>query len=449
MKRTKNKGLDIQLGDSPLLSRNDDGMTIGQLQSTIHPERFDMSRFSEMQDKEDNPIKVIFYVVAVIIIGVVLALVVRQLISNSQNIESNESQNESFNDKTTQNDVSLVEINVTEKLDAEATERPSNDEYRDTSQVSAGNASAQIGDFALGSVTYNKYESFGRVEMRIDGLASISEFPALKFEFASDKKSLRINLPNGYVLNNAMVNELVSEASEIGDLLSNIKYLSANNSIELTFREEVLYRILPSVSRLIIDFKAVNQSKELENSANKDDDTKSTVQPSNPQTPTQPTTQTNPTSEVNYTNAFSKNDQYIKSKVTGNTIPFNNFYYEDTGSYFEFSWGVTNQANEDLIPNVSAKLIEESGVNYIEVKISNLASEPFALSGLANLGTDLGYTGINLSAANFVRVDRINFQNGVATYRVRLKYKSDFRIVADTTIGDPTPDQVINLQIRD
>lgn len=448
MKRTKNKGLDIQLGDSPLLNRNDDQVSMGQLQSTIHPERFDMSRFSEMQEREDNPLKVIFYVVAVIIIGVVLALVVRQLISNNQNSESSETQNESTNNQPNQENISLVEINVTKKPDSDATERPVASDFSDIAQVSAGNASAQTGNFAIGTVVYNRYESFGRVEMKIDGLASITEFPALKFEFGSDKKTLKINLPNGYVLNSAIVNELVAEASEIGDLLSSIKYLSASNSMELTFREEVLYRILPSVSRLIIDFRAVNQSEEAEETTN-EEATETPSQPTTPETPTQPTTPTNPTSEVNYKNDFSRNEQFIKSKVTGNTIAFNNFYYEDAGSYFEFSWGITNQANENVIPNVSAKLIEENGVNYIEVKISNLASEPFALAGLANLGTDLGYTGINLSSANFVRVDRINFQNGVATYRVRLKYKSDFRIVADTTIGDPTPDQVINLQIKD
>lgn len=446
MKRTKNKGLDIQLGDSPLLNRNDEEVSMGQLQSTIHPERFDMSRFSEIQEREDNPLKVIFYVIAVIIIGVVLALVVRQLISNNQNADSTETQNESTNNETNQEDISLVEINVTEKLDSEATERPSTNDFSDIAQVSAGNASAQTGSFAIGTVAYNRYESFGRVEMRIDGLASITEFPALKFEFSSDKKSLKIDLPSGYVLDNDIVNELVAEASEIGDLLSSIKYLSASNSIELAFREEVSYRILPSVSRLIIDFSAVNPSEDTDNEVDNQPEVETPAQPETPVAPTEPAA---PTSEVNYKNDFSQTEQFIKSKVTGNTISFNNFYYEDAGPYFEFSWGITNQANENVIPNVSAKLIEENGVNYIEVKISNLASEPFALAGLANLGTDLGYTGINLTAANFVRVDRTSFQNGVATYRVRLKYKSDFRIVADTTIGDPTPDQVINLQIRD
>lgn len=444
MKRTRNKDLDIQLGDSPLLSRGNgsEESTSQSLQSTIHPERFDMSRFSDMQEKEEGPFKVVFYVVGVIVIGVVLALVVRQLISNNQTpLTDNTNQTST----ETGQQASRVEINTSVKSDADATERPLENDFGKVKQVSAGNVSAQVGSFAIDTISYNKFTSFGRVDMKIVGLSSISNFPALKFEFADNGKLLKISMPTGYSLDNNLVTELVTEASEVGDLLSSIVYTSASNTIELRFREEVLYRILPAVSKLVIDFKPVNET-----SADETVDETETATDEEALTPELPVnTPTAPTTGVNYTNEFSRVEQFIKSKVTGNTIAFNNFYYEDTGSFFEFSWGITNQANENVIPNVSAKPIVIDGVNYIEVKISNLSNEPFALAGLANLGTDLLYTGINLSAANFVRVDRTSYENGVATYRVRVKNISDFRIVADTTIGDPTPDQVINLQIRD
>src|SRR6185369_13731274 len=195
------------------------------------------------------------------------------------------------------------------------------------------------------------------------------------------------------------------------------------------------YSIQISNAALLIDVKTLEQLA-LDKIADKN-----AVEPTTPPTTT-PTTpvDTTPTT-LNYKNSFSQKKQYIVSNAVGNIIKENVYYYEDAGTYFEFSFGTKNQVGSKYIPNASAELITDSGKTYIEIVIKNLSQEVFKSYGIT--GTALTHSGINLSNANFVRIDLKSFSGGTATYRMQIKRAADFRLLSEATVDGAT--QVVSI----
>ncbi len=417
--------------ESPLLSKENRSSS---LHSTIHPERFDMTRFSERQEENgnENSFRIIIYIIVVIVVGVSLALLVRSLIArNSNNTDQNQNETEEPANPN-------VVINIEPKPDTSSANTPTNEDFIDTAESRVGSDSVSAEGVEIDQYTYDKYTTFSRNTFTMTGLTSTITLPEFFVEFDSAQNQLRLQLPDEMT-----VHENLQETISVNDFVTSVVYSQTDNSFTINLSESFKYRITTTISSLILDVKSVaeiekpeeNESEEETESPEPVEEEPTTEQPTGGQSGSQ-----------NLTNEFSMDSQTINnSAVTGNTIEQNVFYYADTVDYFEFAWARENAKGDNYIPNASAKIVEENNKVFIEVTVKNLKQEAFESFDIS--GTALTQANINLDNANFKRVDRISLENGTAVYRFELKNKAQFRLTSDTTLDGRTT--ILSLQIKD
>lgn len=422
----KDKPNDNLMG-SPLLSRD-----TTRMHSTINPDRLEQARFSEMKEEDENPLRIIIYVVIVILIGVGSAFAVRQLISKDET-----SDDDTTEETDTTEDISDVTVTLTPAPDATAVSQPTKAQFTDSAITSVG-TNEDTASLSVSALEYKKYTTFGRLTFTITGINSVNDFPKTTLNFDSIAQKITLDFANVVT-----VSEDLKEDILISDLIDEVRYNQVDSQFLIFLSEDSKYRVALNNNQLFLDIKTVRQLEiDDETTTETDTEVPDTTEDITEDTDTTPTP---PAGGTNYTNEYSQNEQSIVSNVTDNTIAHNKFYYGDEGPAFEFSWGITNKVGDSYIPNASAKLIDKSGVPYLEVTIQNLSQESFQTAGIT--GTSLSNTGIDMSGANFVRVDRVSFANGTAKYEIRLKRKADFKLISQKTLDNK--DQVISVLIAD
>lgn len=436
-------GKDKEMENSPLLGSD---LSNRSLHSTINPDRLDPARFTDLQDENDSPLRIIVFVIVVIIIGVASAFGVRELILKDDSDDSEETTQEDTSSGREANDqTSNVLINTSPIADSLAVKAPSDDTFTNAATSQIGSATADGTSVSVDKFEYRRYQTFGRAIFDFGGVAGTSTFPEITVSFDSLENLIIIDL--GEV---ASVDEDLQNDITINEIISEVRYTSTENTFTIFLREDSRYALTLNNNQLFFDVKPTRPLEDVVVDE-VDEPEPEPIEEPEPEPAAEENTQgSTPPSEINYTNDFSQNEQFIVSEVTGNSVPQNGFSYADTGPYFEFSWMVKDQTGEDVIPNASARLVEESGVNYIDVTINNLSTEAFAQDGIVE--TSLSNGNVNLSGANFENVRKVSFEDGTAKYRIQLKYKSNYRLVAQTSTpwaGDPLPNQLISIEIRD
>ncbi len=415
-----------EIEESPLLARSMQSQRSQEqknVQSTIHPERFDMSRFSDMNEEKENSFRIIIYVVVIIIVGVGATLLVRSLISNNNPQETTEQ-----TDNTTTQTPSPVTINATPVSDSNATDIPSNEILIDSALQSLGSATVDANGVTVDTLSYNAYSSFGRLEFGMGGIDL--GLPKLTVEFDSLGTEMKLTIPTGVTVANDLTAEIL-----IDDIVESVTFDSSTSVFTITLSEPSKYRTLIKDNSLVIDFKSIAQIEEDEQEASEP------VEEPVVEEPVAPTTDPSKPTGNSYDNVFSRNKQYVTSSLTGNTIGMNETYFEDTGTHFELAWGAKNLVGESYIPNATAEMITEGGKTYIDVTIENLSAFVVANS------LDQSKIPFTLATANFVSSKVVSFSSGVAKIRVELKNAADFRLASEKTISGQT--QVLVLQIKD
>ncbi len=422
----KPKSLSLEMEKSPLLRQ--------ESPSTIHPDKLDHSRFSDrIADEEgSSSLRILIYVIIVIVVGVGAALLIRNLIINNDGNKTEE-------DNTTQDQESeMLSAFVIDKVvtaDAQAILPTNVDSYVNSAQVTLGEELASEAVVSLDKITYKKYTTFVRMEFDFSG----AKLPKLNTTFDSVKNIFTIKLPNSVTVNNDL-----TSAQQISDLVSTVSFNSTTKEYTINLSEDSFYAVKQNTGDLIVDFKTASQLDEDKNVSDKPltppaaivEDTDTTTEDDSNDKPT----------ATNYKNDFSQKQQYVVSEVKTTSLNYNKFFYGDAGTFFELSWGEQGKLGEKNSANSTAYLKTENSKEYLYVELENLTQEPFSFLGFTNNGTDLS-TYINTSGANFVRIDRIKFEGGKATYRIELKRKADFSLLSQPSFDGTT--QVISIQIKD
>ncbi len=438
-----------QIEGSPLLSKAQ-GVESNP-SSTVHADRFDMSRFSERKDnEEESSLRIILYVVVVIVIGVGLALLVRSLISNESEPTDTENQvdNEQPEDLTPE-PIESANLSISTTMKNDPLDTPSNEELIDSLSLSVGNTNASVDNISISKFTYNRYNTFARVEFEIDGVTLQEELPRIAINYNADRNSLDVVFPS-----EMQINENLMETIQINDLVTNSVYGANTNTFTLNVSTEFRYLVTPTTQGITIDIRSLDQvegrldEEEPEETPDTeeapDDVTEDTVDEEpqeEPESDNRGGTST-PPSGVRLDNEFSRDKQFVSGGVTGNTITLNETFYEDQGDFFEIAWGEPRVVGEEFTPYASAELVTEEGLPYIKLTIENLERIEFNENGVSQ--ADLS---IDLIAANFVRADLESFENGRAEIMIQLKNEADFRLISTETVSGLT--QVLALQIRD
>jgi len=235
--------------ESPLLAREGRGNLPS---SSVQPDKFDMSRFSdrvEREDREESPFRVIMYIIIVIIIGVGLALGVRYFISRQS-----EERADDTTEETPEETSNAVSISTTERVDALADNIATPEEFVDSSITTIGVSSADSSALVTSSLAYSKFVTFSRVEFGFEGLPTNGDFPRMTVSYDSAENSLNLTIPE-----DATVVDELTETVEVGDIVTSVTYSDSTKTFTLTLAGETKYRVLPTENRLIIDLRTPEQ----------------------------------------------------------------------------------------------------------------------------------------------------------------------------------------------
>ena len=435
MSNIRNVKKSSRIEDSPLLSKSNNRNE--PVHSTVHADRFDMSRFSERKDNDDeNSFKIIIYVVVVIIIGVGLALLVRALILN--NSESTQKEDNTEQDiKEDQPEViksPAISINTTMRLDP--SDAPANDDLIDALSLSIGNSNANVENASISNLDYSRYNSFVRINFGIEGISKQEELPKIAINYNSDESSLDIVFPS-----EININQELKEKIEIDDVVSDITYSSNTNTFTISVSSEFKYLVVPTTAGMLVDIKTIQQIERKEDANDEEtplSETEEDLEKEQDPTTSSPSLRGN----VNLDNEFSANRQSVSGGVTNNTIILSETYFEDQGEYFELAWGQPRVVGEEFTPTTSAELISGSNTPILKLTINNLERFEFESSGISQDNSP-----INLAGTNFVRADLISFENGTAVVEIQLKNEAEFKLISTTTVSGLT--QVLAIQIKD
>jgi len=420
-----------KIEESPLLSGSSDSRGEGgKMASTVHPERFDMTRFSERRDEEESSFRIILYVIVVVAIGVGLALLVRYLISN--NTESTEDTPE---DTTEEVEESAFDINTLTQADSLAEDAPTEADFTTAEETIIGSEEAVASGLNLSAIAFDRYTTFARLEFTLDGVTEATEVPITTINYDASAQEIEVILDADIT-----VDTTLTTTETIAEVVETVSYDGITNTFSIFLSDETPYVATTTATGFRIDLQAEDESAD-------EDTTEETPETSEDETSETETEEPDPNrpTGVSYDNDFGSDKQFITSEVTGNTIAQNTFFYEDAGEYFEFAWGSTNKVGDDYVPNATAEYVTEGGTSYIEVTLDNLSEEAFQNYNIT--GTNLDNTNLDLSATPFVRVDRVSFEGGTATYRIQVSRQTTFRLFSEPTVDGTT--QVIGIQIRD
>ncbi|RMD77464.1 hypothetical protein D6810_00860 [Candidatus Dojkabacteria bacterium] len=414
-----------------------------EMPSTINPEKLEFKRFSEMQREEpkNETGRILLYIFLVVVFGVGAALVVRSVILNNNQSESDTTALSTKNG-VKNNDIIIDDytLNIVTKPESEAKNVAQNLEYKDSPALVLGDSTIDPSKVFLKKIEYTRYSTFSRTKFNFE--AEGNKLPIINIEYSSTGRSITV------LLNSKLtVSEGLKKVKKVDSFLKSIEFLSDKNSFKLNVSEAFKYRIYFDSGSLVLDLKSIEEINKVSNSQGSNTNTNN---PSSSTPVSSPVTANeNRPSAPFYVNKFSQNTQYISSNVSGNVILQDNYWAWDEGSFFEISFGKSNMLGENYIPNAKAyysKSITDKPVIILE--ISNLSQAVLSTKKVLTAADIQAATGISsLGNANFVKIELKEFKDGTAKYEIELKRKSDFKLLTQKTYDSTT--QIVSLQIKD
>jgi hypothetical protein len=435
---SKKKDSPDGIARSPLF--NDD------LPSTIHPEKLEFSRFSELQKSESSAKtgKILVYIFIVIALGVGAALIVRGTIINNNNpATTNTSSTTADTAATKTTEVANsngIKLDIVAKSDSTVSNLPKKEDFRDNANLALGDSSVESSALNINSIHYQKLTSFSRITFNISG--NEGKLPLVNLAYSPVEKSLKV-----FFGSMAKFTDEVKKSVSVDGFVNNMTFNEATNSMEIYLKEAFKYRIASLSGNLVIDLISQKELDKLNTITNTTDNTQNNTVISNSSN-TNSSTDTNKPAAPFYENSFSQNKQYISSAVKDNSISQDNYWVWDQGSFFEISFGQSNKLGDEFVPNAVAYFDKSNTQKTILVlEVSNL-EQPVLITKKTLTAADItNKTGLSLAGANFISVELISFEKGVAKYHFELKNKADYKLLTQDTYDGTT--QILSLQLKD
>ena len=449
MVRKKEMNLDF---DESKLNRDKQDSTISDsdFRSTVNSRKFDMSKFTEIRQKEidnQNAGKIIILIIIVVFIGVFATLFIRNsTISNNSTtnngtttVTPTPTPNKSENIFVYNTTPTISELNIQTEVG----------NFINSISVSGGTLQSEDG-LILNKIEIYPVDNFYRIRFSSQ---PENKDVAYKVEYDELKKQITMQ-PTG--IKNIDEN-LKKDTVLTHPLISEIRFDLINNKFIFVLKNTILHRSFVGGTGIYLDLIATGTNSNNNNTATTTPTPNvTTITPT--LTPTQQSQQSNvvrPT-PPKYDNTFGTNQQFISSKVTTNSIQHNTFYVEDHGSYFEFAFASRGNVGENFIPNVTAYWDKANNQDVLIVEVENLSrtfmydSQTPEYKDEITSATIQNNLGVNMSGANFNSIKLLSYQNGKAKYQINVKKKSEFSIltkVVNITGGGNS--QAISINIKD
>jgi len=417
---------DSMIEESPLLASRP------VRSSTVDPAKLDRTRFTEIRDMENegNSLRIIIFIAVIIVIGVAAALVVRNSVMNS-NSTSNDT--DTTANTTTETKPSAYVVSVAPLSDSSAVNVVKNADYVDSAIVTLGDSTATAEQTSLDKISYLRYATFARLTFDLN--TSDKKLPKTTVNFDSVGNKLTVAFETL-----GSVADSLKEDKTIGDIVSEVRYVSTNNSYVVMFKDGVKYSVKKDGDNLVFDFKTNTELA-------KPETTTTTTTPTTTTTTTPTTTTTTTTSTADkpkaphFDNEFSQNKQYVVSSVTDNKLAHNVYYFDNYGSSYEFSWAQTGVIGDTNVPNAVAYYdTATAGKTYLIVEVSNLTQEVMTANNKTSLTLDdiAAKTGATTAGSTLVKIELLSFENGTAKYKLELSKKTDYKLWVDKTPDNAT-----------
>lgn len=251
-------------------------------------------------------------------------------------------------------------------------------------------------EFTIESYTPRSYDRFFRFEFEVSSSGE-EAYPLVEATYNADGNSIDLEF-NGIVEDNTELDFEVAQEID-GSVVSSItkRATSEENVAKYTIgiTEDVGYylHLLDEPNRVVIDVQETEDADitptPTEVPDDIDDDTDSGEKPT----------------ETTLTNEFSKNDQWIVTSLTGNTVTTPKYAFGDLGTFVKITYDLSGG-----LPNVEAKL---DGTTLTIVMSNRITSNKTAT--------------IEINNGNVTTVDVVSSGN-TTTYTVHLVKEADYRI---------------------
>lgn len=375
------------------------------------PLKFSVRR--EMAHEGGNSKRIIIFIIIVIALGLGLTLLVQSFINN---------QNQANNGTTTSTSSTQAELNIPGVeigddvlSDATASRLVENAQYTNA-ELSLGSTSNAVTGINLESITYIPYTTFSEVLLELTDTATGLPSTTITYDNLTD--SVIVEMQGIGMGNLEMLQKIPVDTGNVLSITPNTTATGVIITIELLESGKYSAAVV-GANGLSIYFKTESDFATITSTTS-----------SEPATTTSSATTSSATTSsasgaTNFDNEPSQNKQSVSSTVTANDLISETYYYVDGGNTFTFSWAVRGNG-EGFVPNATAEYITDSGKNYIEVKINNLAFEI-----MHNKGREKAVIGISTASSNLVDVFTKGFSNNTATFWVEVREKKNFRLYSD------------------
>jgi len=448
----KKKEINLDL-DEQLNKDKQERVSDSDFRSTVNSKKFDMSKFTEIRQKEidnQNAGKIIILIIIVVFIGVFATLFIRNsTISNNS---------------TTNNGTPTITPTPT------ANKSENIFVYNTTPTISELNIQTEVGNF-INSITVSGGTIQSEDELILNKIEiyPVDNFYRIRFSSQPENKEVAYKVEYDELKKQVTMQpigiknideNLKKDTILTHPLISEIRFDLINNKFIFVLKNTILHRSFVGRTGLYLDLITTGISSNSNNNntvtTTPTPNITTTITPT--LTPTQQTQQSNvvrPT-PPKYENTFSTNQQFISSKVTTNSILHNTFYVEDHGPYFEFAFASRGNVGENFIPNVTAYWDKANNQDVLIVEVENLSrtfmydSQTPEYKDQITSATIQNNLGINMSGANFNSIKLISYQNGKAKYQINVNKKSEFSIVSKVVnINGGGNSQAISINIKD
>jgi hypothetical protein len=392
-------------------------------------------RFSRRQDleKHDSPIgKIMMYIVVVVLVGVGLTLLVQSYIT-SQNANTDVVATDT--EPTPVVTIPNATIATAVLADSAASSVNKNELFT-SSDLSLGSSSNDASGVNISLLDHEVYTSFTRTSWTLEGLKS--GLPASKISYSAADKTVTVTFNGVANVDTGFLEEILVDVGNV-ESITGTKTDSGITFVLQLSASSKYYAFIVGGNKVVLDIKTDSQLN-LPATPVATPTPSPAPAPAPTPTPTPVATGDAPAAP-HYDNTMSQSKQYVASKVTGNSVYNDTYFYVDYGDSFQFSWAFRN-TGEMSIPNASAELkTDTDGTFYIEIKINNLAQDL-----LAALGKTEPTVSIPTTSTNYESMQLKSFTGGVSTYNLNLRHKGDFRLHSTQTYEGY---QLLGIQLKD
>jgi stringent starvation protein B len=401
-------------------------------------------RFSEMEPESrawrSNVVRVFVFLVVVIALGVGLILLIEKVTGAPGTSAASSS--------SSTNSVATIPgyvIATTVLSDDEAGLVARAADFT-TQQLNLGSAANNVANTTVKEITYTAYRGLSRLSWQLTN--PTAGFPATTVAYSADVQLITVVF-KGIKLDSADMERAVSV--EVGNVQA-ITAAETDDGVTFTIQlaDDAKYNAsLNAVQgKLTLDIKTTAQltstssasSSVTSTSATSTTQTTTASSTSSVASSTSSTTTSQPTGQ-NLENAFSRNAQQVRSGLeTG--VYMRNYYFQDFGPYFQFSWGFKDAGVSSVPRIVDAKLINVENKNYVEVTIEGVVEDLFQ----AQSWSKADFSRINLQYSNVTNVHYKGREGQTSKYWVELRRVADFRIFATNTRGTQ---RLLTIEVKD